>query len=576
LNRLAFWKVCPSLKIRMGAGKSQSPLICQDDLMAKVSHRYHRLPMKVTDDYVVNEEVLGTGFNGSVYKAESRHTEGVYAVKGLDLESIDATQRSYLKAETEIFLSMDHPHVARLVDVYEESSKLFLVMECMEGGELFSRVKEKKGFKEPEAAHTLWQVLLSLNYLHARGIVHRDVKLENFLYEAKDSDHLKLIDFGFSLVTDLKKKMTVSAGGTPQYAAPEVFDDTVTCQCDMWSVGVVAFILLLGYMPFGGADMEANIKAGKYMRNEERWKKISPDAANFIEALLVVDPEKRLSAVDALKHPFISKRDQAGRRYITPLGKLETDAMAKLEVSDEMIKSLCDFSKASRFRRACMALISWSLTPDERGQVAHDFIELDLKRDGTIPFPELHDILSRRCKAGDKEAEDIVAHLGSVIETDFSDRPGETQLISQALHFSDFLAAMIGSHLSMHEDHFVSMFRRFDKEKTGTITHSDLGKVLGREFGPDEIALIIYSVDPDGSGQISYNQFLTYLKGDAKVGHKTDDVTADGGKKAAPKARALISVALSAEDKQKAKDSIDLLKDEEAKGAKKSRTCVLL
>merc|ERR1712217_972446 len=116
---------------------------------------------------------------------------------------------------------MDHPHIVRLMDVYESENDLQFVMECLEGGELFDRVIEQKRFSEHDAADAIWQILLAINHIHIAGIVHRDVKLENFLYDLPGSNHLKLIDFGFSRVWDPKVKM-VTALGSLAYTAPEV------------------------------------------------------------------------------------------------------------------------------------------------------------------------------------------------------------------------------------------------------------------------------------------------------------------------------------------------------------------
>merc|ERR1719440_1813178 len=167
----------------------------------------------------------------------------------------------------------------------------------MEGGELFHRVTEKRRFSEKDAAEAAHQMLLAVNYCHTHGIVHRDLKLENFLYEKPDTDHLKLIDFGFSHIWEPNTKMALSCG-TLAYVAPEVLDKSYTNKCDLWSLGVVIFILLVGYMPFAGSESHQvqMIKAGKCTFRKESWAKVSKEASEFVSKLLVVDVEKRLSA----------------------------------------------------------------------------------------------------------------------------------------------------------------------------------------------------------------------------------------------------------------------------------------
>eukprot|EP00971_Amphidinium_carterae_P123908 2454122-Amphidinium_carterae.1 len=132
-----------------------------------VSGRYHKLPKKVDDDYEVNSKVLGSGYNGSVHSASSKHgSRKKYAIKAFKIHGLPKERREELENETEIFLRMDHPHIVRLVDAYEGESSLSLVMECMEGGELYDRIRTKKRFSEKEAQNAVWQMLLAVNYLH--------------------------------------------------------------------------------------------------------------------------------------------------------------------------------------------------------------------------------------------------------------------------------------------------------------------------------------------------------------------------------------------------------------------------
>merc|ERR1719389_1534949 len=181
-------------------------------------------------------------------------------------------------------------------------------MECMEGGELFDRVAQVKRFTESGAADAARQMLLALNYLHSHGMVHRDLKLENFLYDGQGSNHLKMIDFGFSKYTDSRARMKTSCG-TLAYVAPEVLNRSYTSQCDLWSMGVIVFILLSGHMPFHG-DSDAqiqDIKKGKYVFKQEYWGKISPLAKEFVKSLLEVDPNKCLTSGAALEHRWITQ-----------------------------------------------------------------------------------------------------------------------------------------------------------------------------------------------------------------------------------------------------------------------------
>jgi len=158
---------------------------------------------------------------------------------------------------------MDHPHVATLVDVYEQKDQLLMVMEFLEGGELLDRIHTDKSFTEDIAANLTSQMLLAINYLHGTKIVHRDIKCENFMFDSVCQDHLKLIDFGFSRYWNGNRKMQLTCGTLP-YCSPEVIDKHYTDKCDLWSLGVVVFMLLMGHVPFSGksAKMVSAIKQG--------------------------------------------------------------------------------------------------------------------------------------------------------------------------------------------------------------------------------------------------------------------------------------------------------------------------
>lgn len=479
--------------------------------------RYHHPPRKLEEDYVVLEtDVLGTGFNGSVFKATSKHRKGTYAVKGFLLQGVDEETKQDLRCEVEIFLAMDHPHVARLVDVYENPNQLYLVMECMEGGELFERVQKLKTFSEKDSAHCVWQMLLSVNYIHSHGVVHRDIKLENFLFERKDNDHLKLIDFGFSKVV-ADSKMDLSCG-TLAYVAPEVLKKNYTAQCDLWSMGVVSFVLLLGYMPFAGTESKQKelILEGKFKKKKGQWEAISLLAQEFLEGLLQVDPKKRFTPDSALKHAWIAQRDQTGRSYVTPLGQLagsNDEGIAGLNVDENTIGALCSFAQASRFRRACMSLMAWSLSPEERSLVRDTFIELDTDRTGAIKLDEFRHVLEQRFNL-DKEKTAMIIESLAVTNKD-------------VIHYSEFLAAMVSTRIKLTDDHFSATFRRFDNTDKGYLTAPDLQKVLGQSFSDDEIQQIMISMCTTTKGQITYDQFADYLKGEEN-GAQEDDCDPTG------------------------------------------------
>jgi len=443
------------------------------------------LPRAIEQDYKLTETVLGSGYNGQVHMAKSIRTGEKVAVKGFKMHGISKETKVDLQSECEIFLSMDHPHVARLVDVYEGEDQLNLVMECLNGGELFARVKARKRFSERDAAHAANQMLLAVNYIHSHGVVHRDLKLENFLYESAESDHLKLIDFGFSKVWDTNTKMAVSCG-TLAYVAPEVLDASYTSQCDMWSLGVTIFILLFGYMPFFGTDesQARAIRDGKYRKKPEIWAKVSKTAQDFVTKLLVVDPSARMTAEQALNHTWITGRKQ----------------MEDSQLNQDIVDALQSFGQASAFRKACMSMMAWSLTNDERARVRQAFLEMDTERTGTITISEFKQVLEAKFHMTDEKHVEIFKALD--------------QTHDDEIHYSEFLAAMVSSRIALHDDLLWKTFKRFDTDNSGTITLANLQQVLGSNFDGATVQELLHEADFTGDNQISYQEFISYLKGD--------------------------------------------------------------
>lgn len=465
-----------------------------------ISGRFHKSPRVLTDDYDVSDIVLGSGYNGSVYKATAKDSGLSYAVKDFKLTGITPSKMQELEGECEIFLSMDHPHVARLADVYQSKEKMSLVMECMEGGELFDRVIERKKFTEKDAADAAYQMLLSLAYLHNHGMVHRDIKLENFLYEKKEGDHLKMIDFGFSkILVDPSIKMKMSCG-TLSYVAPEVLAKDYTNKCDTWSLGVVVFILICGYMPFSGDDKKqiTDIKQGAFTQ-KEAFRKLSPTASDFLRKLICVNVGQRLSAEDALNHEFITKRSDRAA------------AAASAEVDDSVAKSIINFAEASKFRRACLTAMAWSLTNEERTKLRDDFLKIDKTQSGTITLPEFKAVVEERFHLDDVEVKVMFDKLDTAS--------------TEEIHYTDFLAAMVSSRIALHDDLLKATFRRFDVGHTGYIEVSDLKTVLGETFEGTEVAALLQEADVDHDGKVSWEEFVAFAKADAAIGTNAHEVS---------------------------------------------------
>jgi len=260
--------------------------------------------------YDIKEE-LGAGAFSLVKLAVEKSTGKKFAVKIIEKKNVEGQYSKNLQNETEILKRVNHPNIIKLVEMFDSNEFLFLVMELTTGGELFDRIVAKGCYTEDEASELVRKIVEAIKYLHDIGICHRDLKPENLLLGSADSDvDVKIGDFGLSKIIS-KKMMMQTACGTPGYVAPEVLDASgYDKEVDMWSVGVITYILLCGFPPFYGDSVPKlfeQILQGSYDYPSDYWSQVSDEAIDFIDHLLVVDRELRYTAEQALAHPWLNR-----------------------------------------------------------------------------------------------------------------------------------------------------------------------------------------------------------------------------------------------------------------------------
>jgi len=259
---------------------------------------------------------LGRGAFSIVYLATQKASGQQYAVKVINKKDLGKDYEKNLKMEVDILKKVNHPNIIALKELFDTPDKLYLVMELVTGGELFDKIVEKGSYTEHEAAQLVRKIVSAVEYLHNMGIVHRDLKPENLLLKRADNDlEIAIADFGLSKIVG-QQMMMQTACGTPSYVAPEVLNASgYGKEVDMWSIGVITYILLCGFPPFYGdtvPEIFEQIMEANFDYPEEYWGSVSKDAKDFINKLLVVDSDKRLSAADALKHPWLASAGAGG------------------------------------------------------------------------------------------------------------------------------------------------------------------------------------------------------------------------------------------------------------------------
>jgi calcium-dependent protein kinase len=354
------------------------------------------------------------------------------------------------------------------------------------------------------------KMLGAVNYLHTMDVCHRDLKLENFIFTEKGpAGEIKMIDFGFSKHY-LHKEHMHEVVGTSYYIAPEVLGRDYTQKSDIWSMGVIIFMMLCGRCPFGGQDdyeIQENVKAGNYSLSTKHWRNISTDAKSFVRSLLDMNPESRPTASQALAHPWLMSGGTGIYKEDGEENEVDVEAEEALGKSVEQIKKFRTFSRLKK-----MALMSVAVGMDDREveKMKLAFRELDTKNNGTISLAEFRGVMQKTKFVDDKDIDKLFADLDM-------DHTGY-------IKYSEFLAAAVQEQSFLEDDRVVDAFNKLDTDHNGTISRENLKGILGDELDDAAIDRMIAEADFHNDGVISLDEFRMMLEG-KKVG---DEGTAPG------------------------------------------------
>lgn len=281
--------------------------------VASGSTKVVRPPGATVQQYYKLGDVLGEGGYSVVRLGTSLEDQRKVAIKVVTRANLAKEDEESLRSEVSILTSISHPNIVRAFEFFEEEKYFYVVLEYLDGGELFDRIVQKTYYNEKEARNLVLTLLLAIKYLHHKNIVHRDLKPENLLMATKNDDaNVKLADFGFAVIAD--GYSISSQCGTPGYIAPEILENkSYGKPVDMWSFGVILYILLGGYPPFHDDNQRAlfrKIVKGEYEFHPEYWGTVSDEAKDLIRGLLTLDMDKRLTVDQALAHPWLNRSDQ--------------------------------------------------------------------------------------------------------------------------------------------------------------------------------------------------------------------------------------------------------------------------
>ncbi|XP_045104297.1 calcium/calmodulin-dependent protein kinase type II delta chain-like isoform X31 [Portunus trituberculatus] len=323
---------------------------------------------RFSENYELKEE-LGKGAFSVVRRCVQKTTGLEFAAKIINTKKLSARDFQKLEREARICRKLQHPNIAdtsgynvtelivRLHDSIQEESFHYLVFDLVTGGELFEDIVAREFYSEADASHCIQQILESVNHCHHNNIVHRDLKPENLLLASKAKGAaVKLADFGLAIEVQGDQQAWFGFAGTPGYLSPEVLKkEPYGKPVDIWACGVILYILLVGYPPFWDEDQHrlyAQIKAGAYDYPSPEWDTVTPEAKNLINSMLTVNPAKRITAAEALKHPWICQRERVAsvvhrQETVDCLRKFNARRKLKGAILTTMLATACNFSSRS-------------------------------------------------------------------------------------------------------------------------------------------------------------------------------------------------------------------------------------
>ncbi|OWM66440.1 calcium-dependent protein kinase 28-like isoform X2 [Punica granatum] len=439
-------------------------------------------------------KLLGHGQFGYTYVATDRTTGDRVAVKRIEKNKmVLPVAVEDVKREVKILQALTgHENVVQFHNAFEDESYVFIVMELCEGGELLDRILAKKDsrYTEKDAAVVVRQMLKVAAECHLHGLVHRDMKPENFLFKSKkENSPLKATDFGLSDFIRPGRKFQ-DIVGSAYYVAPEVLKRKSGPESDVWSIGVITYILLCGRRPFWDKTEDGIFKEVLRKKPDFRrkpWPTISESAKDFVKKLLVKDPRARLTAAQALSHPWVREGGDA----------------SEIPIDISVLHNMRQFVKYNRFKQFALRALASTLDEDELADLKDQFDAIDVDKNGYISLEEMKQALAKDLPWKLKESR--VLEILQAIDTN----------TDGSVDFHEFVAATL--HVHQLEEHNSEKwfqrsqvaFEKFDIDKDGFITPEELRMHTGLRGSIDPL---LEEADIDMDGRISLSEFRRLLR----------------------------------------------------------------
>ncbi|XP_022722444.1 calcium-dependent protein kinase 24-like [Durio zibethinus] len=444
----------------------------------------------ILERYELGKE-LGRGEFGITHQCFDLETGEAYACKKISKAKLSTEiDIEDVRREVEIMKHLPkHPNIVTFREAFEDKEAVYLVMELCHGGELFDRIVAKGHYTERAAATVIKTILEVVKVCHEHGVIHRDLKPENFLLaDGRETAPIKAIDFGLSIFYEPGQRFS-DIVGSPYYMAPEVLRRNYGKEIDIWSIGVILYILLCGVPPFW-ADTEEGIAhaiiKGNIDFERDPWPKVSDKAKDLVKSMLDPNPYSRMTVQDVLEHAWIQNLEHA----------------PNVNLGENVRTRIKQFSLMSKFKKKVLRVVADNLPNEEVDSIIEMFHMMDTDENGDLSFEELRDGLQ---KIGHCVADPDVRMLIDAADIDGNGTLSCEEFVTMAVHLKRI----------SNDEHLSQAFRYFDKNQSGYIEFEELEEaLLPDNHGPNNEQLIkdiMQDVDKDKDGRISYQEFKAMM-----------------------------------------------------------------
>jgi len=433
-------------------------------------------------------KTLGKGGSCRVLEAIEKSTNNKFAVK--IMSRAEETNKELFEKERDILQILHHPNIIYLVEHHVDDTSYFLITDLCDGGELFDRIVDKNNaITEKRASQLVRTMLLSIKHCHEKNIVHRDIKPENFVFQTKDLNaEMVLIDFGCAKIVE-EETVYKDLVGTPYYLAPEsaaggryVRTGSILKSSDLWSIGVITYVLMTGRPPFNGTSNKEIFS--HIIKRPLRFPpkvSLSKPFVDFCQKILKKSPKRRMRMEDAINHPWVQGVDAPDKK-----------------ISEDVIRVLKQFNRQSKLKKAITKILAAHMGKEPKRKITEHFNRLDKDGDGALSARELSILLMDMGYTGAKAMEEAKKMIASTTDND-----------SGLIEFNEFAAIWQRKLLTVNKAYIEAVFSVLDTTKSGVIDANELAYVLDmNNKGDDEkIQEIIKEVDIDNDGKISFQEF---------------------------------------------------------------------